>query len=87
MPPLQTGADRVAKGAHVVRKSCFYDMAAPAAEPYDSVSLNLDGRAARVEARDDMPLPRRLRDILSSGEIRFGPGLTQNRNRAPRIAS
>jgi virulence-associated protein VagC len=33
-------------------------MAAPAARPYDSVSLNLNGRAVRVEARDDMLLLR-----------------------------
>jgi hypothetical protein len=72
MPPLQTGADSVAKGAHVVRNSCFYDMAAPAARPYDSVSLKLNGRAVRVEARDHMPLLRPLRDILGSGEIQFG---------------
>jgi hypothetical protein len=72
MPPLQTGADCVAKGAHVVRNSCFYDMAAPAARPYDSVSLNLDGRAAGIEARDHMPPLRPLCDILGSGEIRFG---------------
>ena len=56
MPPLQTGADPVAKAAHVVRNSCFFDMAAPAAQPYDSVSLNLNKRAVRIEARDDMPL-------------------------------
>jgi hypothetical protein len=31
-------------------------MAAPAARPYDSVSLNLDKRAVPIEARDDMPL-------------------------------
>jgi len=69
MPPLQTGADRVAKGAHVGRNSCFYDMAAPAARPYDLVSLNLNGRAVCVEAHDHMPLLRPLRDILGSGEI------------------
>jgi hypothetical protein len=51
MLPLQTGADRVAKGAHVVRNSCFYDMAALAARPYDTVSLNLNGRAVRVKAK------------------------------------
>ena len=45
MPPLQTGADRVAKGARVVRNSCFYDMAAAAVRPYDLVSLNLNGPA------------------------------------------
>ena len=74
MPPLRTGADRVAKGAHVVRNSCFYDMAAPAARPYDSVSLNLDGRVARIEARNKMPLLRFLRDILGSGENEKGRG-------------
>jgi hypothetical protein len=42
-------------------------MAAPAARPYDLVSLNLNRRAVLVEARDHMPLP--LRDILGSGEI------------------
>jgi aerobic-type carbon monoxide dehydrogenase small subunit (CoxS/CutS family) len=44
-------------------------MAAPAARPYDSVSLNLNGRAVRVEAHNHMPLLRPLRDILGSGEI------------------
>jgi hypothetical protein len=48
-------------------------MAASAARPYDSALLNLDGPTAHIEARDDMPLLRRLRDILvGSGEIRSG---------------
>jgi hypothetical protein len=50
-------------------------MAAPAARPYDSVSLKLNGRAVRVEARDHMPLLRPLRDILGSGEIKLGTGI------------
>jgi hypothetical protein len=44
---------RVAKGVHVVRNSCFYDMAAAAARPYDSIwfsaelAKRLNGKVAR----------------------------------------